>query len=309
MKHIFVINPIAGKKNCTKQIEEDLKPYIGIMDYEIYVSKFKSDSMRFVKEYLSSHPNEETCRFYAAGGDGTLFDVINGAEGYSNVQVCCLATGSGNDFAKNFTEVENFRSIKNSYEGTPIRIDLMKINDRMGINIANFGFDGKVTYNMLRYKKLPFMNGSMAYLTSAVTTILGKINQDMTIKTDGEILHHGGTLLAAVANGYCYGGGFNCCPEARINDGLLDICVLRALKKTQVAGFMKLYRKGEHVHSPKVKDIVIYKKCREAEISSEKDICYAIDGEVFKEKNIKISIIPHALDFVLPKGSEIKFKD
>ena len=84
-------------ENEKKKEIEDIKN----LDYVIYETKAHRDAIIFVKEYITEHPGEEL-RFYACGGDGTLFEVINGASGASNVEISCVPVGSGNDFLKYF---------------------------------------------------------------------------------------------------------------------------------------------------------------------------------------------------------------
>jgi diacylglycerol kinase (ATP) len=300
MKHIFVINPKAGKYDHSSEIKEQLKAYDGQIDYEVYITQYRADAQRFVREYLASHPADETYRFYACGGDGTLYDVVNGAFGHPNAEVDCYACGSGNDFAKNFHDMPRFCNLAKAIAGTPKPIDILKVGEKYCVNITNFGFDGTVTYNALKYKKMHFISGPLAYKIAAVTTILGKINQYMKVTLDDKVVYEGSALLIAVANGYCYGGGFYCCPEAKIDDGLIDVCLLKGLKKTRVARFMKLFRAGKHVGNPRFKDIVIYQKCQKVDILSDHPVAFAIDGEVFKEPHLTIEIKPASLKLVIP---------
>ncbi|MCI2068636.1 MAG: diacylglycerol kinase family lipid kinase [Bacilli bacterium] len=300
LKHVFVINPKAGKYDHSPEIREKLKSYDGKIDYEIYVTQYKADAQRFVKEYLNNHPSTEKIRFYACGGDGTLYDVVNGAIGHENAEVDCFASGSGNDFAKNFHDLARFCDLDKAIRGQTKRIDILKIGDKYCANITNAGFDGKVTYNMLKYKNLPFVSGPTAYRISAFTTILGRIHQYMKVSFDGEEVFKGETLLIAIGNGYCYGGGFLCCPEAKIDDGLIDVCLIKRVRKTKVANFMKLFRSGEHVSSPKVSDVVIYRKCHKVEFWSDEQVPYAIDGEVFLTDHLTAEILPSALPLVIP---------
>jgi diacylglycerol kinase (ATP) len=96
------------------------------LDYEIYVTKSLGDAQGYVRDYLKSHDPKETYRFYACGGDGTLYDVVNGAYGFPNAEVACSRLGSGNDFVKNFHDLEAFRDLDRSIAGKPRKIDFSK---------------------------------------------------------------------------------------------------------------------------------------------------------------------------------------
>ena len=99
MKHCFLVNPAAGKKDSTFLCTTQIKELCRELDYEILVSKKPGDLTRFAREAAESG---EEVRLYACGGDGTLNEVINGAAGHANVSVTCWPVGSGNDFVKIF---------------------------------------------------------------------------------------------------------------------------------------------------------------------------------------------------------------
>jgi len=300
MKHIFVINPKAGRVDRTPEISAKLHSYDGKIDYEIYVTKSLGDAQGYVREYLKSHNPKEIYRFYACGGDGTLYDVVNGAYGFANAEVACLALGSGNDFVKNFHDLEAFQNIDREIAGKGKRIDLLKVDDKYCINITNYGFDGEVTFAQLKYKRRPFMNGPRAYKAAALHCFLFKMNQPLKVTADDQVLFDGKGLLVAIANGFCYGGGYHCAPEAKIDDGLIDVCLIKKVGKLKAAGFMKLFRKGEHITSSKTKNYVIYKRAKHVIVESNKPVAYAIDGEVFRKERIEVQMLPSALSFVVP---------
>ena len=101
MKHIFIINPTAGKGKAAKKIIPVINSYCKThkLDAQLYVTKFSGDGMKYVEEIAK---RGEPVRFYSCGGDGTLYEVVNGAYKYPNAEVACLPLGSGNDFARLF---------------------------------------------------------------------------------------------------------------------------------------------------------------------------------------------------------------
>lgn len=101
MKHIFIINPTAGKGKAAKKIIPVINSYCKThkLDAQLYVTKFSGDGMKYVEEIAK---RGEPVRFYSCGGDGTLYEVVNGAYKYPNAEVASLPLGSGNDFARLF---------------------------------------------------------------------------------------------------------------------------------------------------------------------------------------------------------------
>lgn len=302
MKHIFVINPNAGKKDRYEEISSLLKKYDGIIDYETYRTTCKGDGREFVKNYLLTHPKEETYRFYAIGGDGSLHDVVNGAYEFPNAEVACYPSGSGNDFIKNFDNHEGFRDLDSLINGHVKKVDLLKANNKVSINIFNYGFDGEVTFKMHRIKKWPLMSGKGAYNVAAFASLLLNMSTKMKITLDEEVIFDDKGLLIAVANGHTYGGGYKCAPESKVDDGLIDVCLIKKISRFKAPSLMSIYKRGEHISNKKLEGKVIYKKCKHVTIESPNPVAYAIDGEVFREKFIDITILPLALNFVLPEG-------
>ncbi len=302
MKHIFVINPNAGKKDRFEEISSLLKKYDGIIDYETYRTTCKGDGREFVKNYLLIHPKEETYRFYAIGGDGSLHDVVNGAYEFPNAEVACYPSGSGNDFIKNFDNHEGFRNLDSLINGHVKKVDLLKANNKVSINIFNYGFDGEVTFKMHRIKKWPLMSGKGAYNVAAFASLLLNMSTKMKITLDEEVIFDDKGLLIAVANGHTYGGGYKCAPESKVDDGLIDVCLIKKISRFKAPSLMSIYKRGEHISNKKLEGKVIYKKCKHVTIESPNPVAYAIDGEVFREKFIDITILPLALNFVLPEG-------
>lgn len=305
MKHIFIINPKAGHKSPEEYLENALKKYEGKLDYEIHVTKTKEDGKKIVSDYLKEH-NDEKVRFYAAGGDGTFYDLVNGADLSPRVEYASLALGSGNDFVKGFTNYEGFSDVDKMINGKVEKIDVIEVNGHYYMNIGNFGFDGKVVYNTGKIKRWPLMTGKSAYLIAAAATILGKINSKMKVVIDGKEVKNGKVLLAAVGNGCYCGGSFLCTPHAEMNDGLIDVCLVNGIHKYQLASLMKVYRNGQHLKDKRTKKLMTYYHCHTLEISSDKDIVGSLDGEVMLEKNFRFRIVPSAISVVIPQDSDIR---
>lgn len=304
MKHIFVVNPNAGRKDRFSDICELLKKYDGKIDYEVYKTTCKGDGREFVKNYLSSHPKDEIYRFYAIGGDGSLHDVVNGAYMFPNAEVSCFPSGSGNDFIKSFKDHSGFRDIDKLINGKVKKVDLLKANNKVSINIFNYGFDGEVTFKIHKIKRWPLMSGKGAYNLAAISSLMYNMSTQMKITLDDEVVFDDKGLLIAVANGHTYGGGYKCAPLSLVDDGLIDVCLIKKVSRFSAPGLMGVYKKGEHLESEKLKGKVIYKKCKHVVIESPQPVAYAIDGEVFREAKIDITILPLALNFVLPEDYE-----
>ena len=111
MRHVFLINPAAGKYDRTGEFTQTIRAACEGLDYEILVSRAPGDCTHIAQAAASSG---EPVRLYACGGDGTLNEVVNGAAGHANAAVTHFPGGSGNDFIKIFSDPAAFRSVHQS---------------------------------------------------------------------------------------------------------------------------------------------------------------------------------------------------
>ena len=298
MKHIFIVNPKSGKKDSTEFIKKYLQENHNELNYVIYNTKSKGDAIEYVKNECKNKTEEIT--FYACGGDGTVNEVINGAYGFDGVFVTVYPCGSGNDFVKVFGEENYFLDLSKLINGKPRKVDLMDVNGRLSINMVNLGFDGATAYNMVKFKRLPLVSGKGAYNIALVYSLLFKMKHKCKIYMDNEEVFNGKMLLTAVGNGFCCGGGYYCLPEATVEDGLMDAVAIKTISRLRFITLVKKYKNGTYLHDPKYQNIITFRKCKEVKLVSEKPIAYSIDGECDIANEINITIIPGAINFIVP---------
>lgn len=305
MKHIFIINPVAGKGKQEK-LKEDihLKLKDKEIDYEVYVTKFKGD----VENYVANKCKENVKTvFYACGGDGTLHEVINAACKYKHVSIGVIPVGSGNDFIKNFNNYSSFIDINSQIEGESIEIDLIKVNNVYAATVLNIGLDADVAFNMHKFKKVPLIKGSTRYYLAIIYSLFSKLGKYIEVKTENNVIK-GSFLIGVLANGQYYGSGYNCAPKAEINDGILDLCFVENISRTKILNLLGSYKKGNHLEDPKINKYVTYVKIKQAVIKLNEPTNVCMDGEKYIYDEINISTEKNALNFWLPKGVQIKSK-
>jgi len=292
MKHIFIINPAAGKgkslelipliEECFKDKAEELV---------IRVTDYPGHATEITKEYSSVGK----CRIYSVGGDGTVNEIVNGIAGTES-SLGVIPTGSGNDFIRSFQLKCDIKDMLiNTINGQEKSIDLAKVNDKYFINISSIGFDANVVFNADKFKKVPGVTGSMAYLISIVYTIFKKKVCNISIDIDGKSMELK-LLLAAVANGKYYGGGIIPTPDAKLDDGLFDICLVTEMSRMKILSLFPKYVKGLHAQ---LKQVSFYKG-KKIRIVSEEDLCLNIDGEIFTAQTINFNILENAIKVIFP---------
>ena len=298
MKHVFIVNSVAGVSDKTEEVSNKVKSLLREEEYIIFQTKKQGDAENFIEQLLKN--TDERYRFYACGGDGTLNIVVNATYGY-DVEVTNYPIGSGNDYLKYFGDKEKFKDLEKLINGKVIKSDILRFNDQYCVNIFNVGFDAKVVTFQRNIKRLPFISGSLAYTIGVALCALGRLSNKFKLKADGEIIYDDKAILAAMANSKCYGGGFYCAPIAEINDGLIDVCLIKKMSLFKFAKLIKYYKDGTFLENEEVMKYVVYKKCKSVELDLAKPLHYSNDGEIAKTNKVFIDIVPLALNFVIPE--------
>lgn len=297
MKHIFVINPIAGFENAFEKITTALKPYREKYDILIHVTTDEKDATAFSREYATSHPDEEI-RFYSCGGDGTLGEVVNGIAGLKNASITCYPCGSGNDFVKSVGGKERFLDLDKLFNAKNHQVDLIKVNDYYSLNVTNFGFDARACRfaNALKGKtKDPYTWGIVKALFTGLKT---KVN----VEVEGELLNpKGEILLATFANGAYMGGKYFCAPRYKVDDGLIEVCMIKPTHIFNIPRLIGKYQRGEHLDDKRFEKLVIYRQAKKARIYADSEFDLCVDGEMFIGKEFNVEICEKALNFALPE--------
>lgn len=305
MKHIFVLNPTAGDGKRVEKLKAEIESVCTKenADFEVYTTKKRYDAERYVKEICASA--KDKVRFYACGGDGTLNEIANGAVNYDIAELGLIPIGTGNDFVKNFTDTENFFDIKKQLDGTAAPIDMIKYNDRYGINMINIGFDCDVAEKVGELKNNKLIPVKLAYVAGVVKTLFKKFGTNMKIYIDGEKPIDREMLLIAISNGRFCGGGFKSSPLADLDDGIIDLCIVEKVTRGTFLSLVGSYKKGTHLEAKGADKIITYKKCGKFEMRFDGEQSICIDGEIEKIKGAVFEAVRNAIKFSIPYGSKM----
>ncbi len=264
-KIAIIVNPVAGNGktiNTLPIIKDFFNNHTDTIELKIVLSKNKNHITALAKT-LS---DEGIYEFIAVGGDGTLSELINGLNYMNNIQykVGIIPWGTGNDFIKSINNENNIvKILKNVVEDRVKLIDLGRVNEYYFINVCSFGIDGSIITDTEKLKKV--FPGHPAYLISTLKAGLLFKAQHTKIVVDRERCYEGNMILIAIGNGKYIGGGMNVCPEAKIDDGLFEICLVNNVSKLK---FMKEIGKVYKGRLGEV-DEVIYDRGKEISIEVE----------------------------------------
>lgn len=293
MYYIFVVNGREDKAF----IMDDLMPQLKEVnvEYEIYKTTGEGDATRFVRMYCDFHPLDKVC-FVACGGTGTLSEVVNGVIGFSNKSVALLAYGSGNNFTLHFPK-RNFRLVKDMLEGETFVSDVIKCNNDYSINVINLGFDSMAAYYGTQYilagKDKPYLRGTIRSI------IFNRFN-NYRIIVDGERMTRGTTMFCTIANASHYGQNYKCAPNAKMDDGLMEVEVNRSTSLLTFVIMYQFFKDGRHVTNDFCRRRMKFKSARHVEISSKSLIYLCVDGETVASRHFDIDIIDKAVTLQLP---------
>lgn len=298
MKHYFIINPVAGIKNGYDLVANQVKEiFTNQEDYVLYKTKKQDDAYYYVKDICDDLTEEAV--FYACGGDGTMYEVVNGIANCDKARMAIVPIGSCNDFLKEFKQYD-FLNIKSLVEGVVRPIDVIKVNGLYSINVANAGFDARVNDDVTRMA-LKYKNVKRAYSHSIVKNLLRKLGEKVVVKADDENILDGKILLMAFANGGYYGGGYHCAPHTILDDGLMEVIIVPKLSRFKFVGLVKYYKKGEHLDNPRFKKYINYCRAKKVVVESEKPLCFCLDGETVWDTHFELEVLPRKIKMVFPK--------
>ena len=300
MKYYFIINPLAGSGEALSIIKEEIAALPADVSASVYETKAPGDATEFVRKTVAASGGEEL-RFIACGGDGTINEVFTGAIGAENTSVSVYPCGSGNDFVKVFG-AEKFKSVKALVEAPVRKLDAMKVGSRYSFNVTNFGFDTTVAITINKEREKTGHGSKGAYTKGVVTALLKAMNNKGKVWADGELLNESGKmLLCTCANGQYVGGSFKCAPRAKIDDGLMEVCLIRPISRIKFVTILGTYTNGEHLEADNCKSIVTYRQAKKVHVEAPEGFAYSLDGEIIYENNFDIEMVPNALSLAVPE--------
>lgn len=303
MKHLFLINPAAGKSDRSAALEQQITSHcrdtLGLTpgkEFEICISKAPGDITRWAREAASTG---EEVRLYACGGDGTLNEAVAGAAGHANAAVTSFPIGSGNDFLRLFDDPAAFSSLEKLMDHPQeAEFDLIECNGDYAINTCSLGLDARIGTQVADFKRLPLITGGQAYILSALVNTVKGVHRHYRVEVDGETFDGNRTMIF-VGNGRWYGGGFQPVPDADPTDGLLDVLLVAPVSRLKVLQVINPYKQGKYRDYP---DLIRHFRTDRLTITCDAPEAICLDGELKMGKVAEIHLIPKGLRVFYPKN-------
>jgi diacylglycerol kinase family enzyme len=246
---------------------------------------------------------------YAVGGNGILFDCLNGIVGIADAELATVPYGSTNDFVRSFGEdkLPLFRDIARQVCAGTVKTDIIYCGSNYAINFCTVGVESASIMRTMgltralewairlsrRIVPLIFILGGVASLWDKRVR-----EQHYSIVIDGERVE-GNFSTVNIANGPCYGGNKSAVTSALPDDGVLDVLLLKSVSVLQGLKIIPRYLRGRYYKYP---ELFRYRRARRVEISSETPILVNLDGEVFFDTSLAVEVAPQAVNIVAVDG-------
>ena len=291
MRLTILLNPAAGRRQGARKFSQAIEVLrrAGV-EPRIHESQSPEHLVDLARKAVEGRPDAVV----SAGGDGTHHYVINGLVG-SDVPLGILSLGSGNDFARGLgIPVEPDAAAGALLRGLPRSIDLARIGPTVYGCIAGVGFDSVVT--RFANERVRWVHGAPAYAWAILRCLKFYRPHLLEVRSNGRN-YSGEVIFVTVGNTVSYGGGVKMAPRARLDDGMLDVCIVPAMGKLELLRWVPSAYRGEHLAHPRIQ----YFQASRVTLSSPSRLELFGDGEFIQELPATIETVPRALRVIVPR--------
>lgn len=283
--YTFIVNPVAGSgyarrtAEILRQVMEEKQ-----LPCRFYDTEYPGHATCIAREAAG---NPACAGVIAVGGDGTAYEVACGLMD-TGMPLGIIPAGTGNDFIKTVgIPKKPLDALAFILNHSPRPVDVGSMNDRLFLNVCGTGFDVTVLDNANAAKK--YCRGLMPYLIGLIRAIFHYRPVHVRFTADGDTQERD-VLICSVANGRFIGGGIPICPEAKADDGLLDLVVVENRPRWQIPFYLPGLMMGRVLRF----GITTHRHCREVEILSQ-GMRLNVDGEIMNVDQVTFRILPGKL--------------
>ena len=290
---LLIVNPSSGREQAPEHAETlaaALRRRFG--DLQVIATRGDADA-----EHAGREAAQSGCpMIFVAGGDGTLNETVNGvasAGALGRVRFGILPLGTGNDFAAALgIPPEIPEAIDVLLAGRELSVDVGMVNGRCFLNTSGGGYIAEVSVAVT--PQLKTLAGRLAYLIGGAQALFEYEPVRATVTAEPRTLRIGLGLYAfAVCNSRLIGGGRLIAPEAIIDDGLLDVCLIEAMTAVEFVALARKVAAGDHLDDPRVR----YLQAATVTIELDRETRINTDGEVLSATRAEYSVLPRAATF------------
>jgi len=305
MKHVFVFDPKAffGEQWKMEGILDHIGQFFRTQDkpdFSIQMSRYRRNAVGIISEEVEKAKPGDTVRVYAVGGEEILYDCVNAAAHFPNMQVAVVPYGESNDFLNIFGEgkAESFRNIPSVVTAEALDTDLIRWGVNYALNSCYIGLNSAMAAKV-RELKSSMGKGSFLFFSrisnffNYIFTAFDKniTSQNYVISVD-DVDYSGKYSLIHVANGPYYAGKKTGLSDATPNDGLLDIALIRSSGAIKTMFSMRRYSKGKRPRNG------VFLHGKKITIQSDRKMWIQLDNEYIQNTDISLTVVHHAIQMV-----------
>lgn len=283
---LFIVNPASGKKYRSRMAIELITRYIQkhVFDADIIFTRAKDHAA----EIAVNANIEEYSAIVAVGGDGTISEIVQSLAG-SDTTLGIMPTGSGNGLARDLGIPTNLhKALQLVIQNHSTTIDLIQIDEKIYSAVTvGMGFDARISELFAQGKK----RGASTYFQVAIKEIQKYQLKNYRILADGQLIEREAFLIT-FANAQQYGSNCYIAPDARFDDGWMDLCILNKFPVFQAPQiFFDLFNK--RIQTNKYYEMI---RCKAATIEAPSDLQIHIDGDPFtSHAPLHLNLLPKQL--------------
>lgn len=289
----FIVNP-AAKNERSRELWRKIENSLNI-PHTVFYTEHMGHAEAIVRDILQ----KTTFRtlFVSVGGDGTLHEVINGAQGYPHAIITSIPAGSGNDFVRGVQKTKNVKEaldLISQADSSHVAVDLGQFiiegEQRHFVNSIGIGIDAEVIYAMNQSTIKKWFNifkaGKLAYIYTFIKKVITYKRSDMEISIDGNEFYFKKVWFIVVANQPFFGGGINISPASKSSDGKFEVLAVHTISPLKLLlVFISVYW-GGHLRIKHV-DMFTGKRIR---IRSFDSVRIQADGEIVGSTSVDIQV-------------------
>jgi diacylglycerol kinase (ATP) len=291
VRFIIVLNPAAGKGQARRRLGRALEVLrsAGIA-WEIRESRAAAHLTDLARAAAADRPDAVV----SAGGDGTHHFVLNGLAG-EDVPLGLLPVGSGNDLELGLGVPADLRAAAGLLAAFRIQsIDLVRVGKAYYACMGGAGWDSIV--NRYANEEVNWLTGPPKYLWALARCLKFYRPFSVEIRSEGGN-YSGDVLFLGLGNAPSYGAGLKLTPRARMDDGLVDVCVVPFIPKLELLRWLPAVFTGAHLRHPRIQ----YFQCRRLEILGPASVEFFGDGEFMQTLPATVEVVPRALRVIVPQ--------
>ncbi|NLD58578.1 MAG: diacylglycerol kinase family lipid kinase [Clostridiales bacterium] len=292
--YALIVNPVSGNGRGMREyprvealLREEGVPYRLLL----------AEEHGSVRAYAAEAVRDRMDGIIAVGGDGTLFEIINGMAG-SGLALLFFCCGTGNDFVKSLNLPKDpFEALRRQLHAPLTPIDIGRMNDIYFLNVSGTGLDTEVLVQAEKYKR--DHTGLGVYLRGVRDAIRFFRPTRAQVGFDGAEPEDRRFSILSIGNGRYFGGGMKPVPTAILNDGLFDVVVTRPVKKWMIGFLLMLFVPGWYAKTFLAKTL----RCRSVRIVAP-GMTLNLDGELIRCDDARFELLPAALNVRVPGLSQ-----